>query len=125
MTLRRMLTLKQQVRWLQRQFQGCLCLIEIGSYFETFNADAKKLAATLELKLQKNWRGFAWGCGFQRRLLAPLLAELQNQRVPIVIVRQTGRELCGTKERLPALMMDYSREDSVLKAVRDEQLKVC
>jgi len=108
--LRRKIALKQQARWLQRQFDGYVCLIQIGNYFEAFNAGAYRLAEKLKLKLQKNWRGFAVGCGFHHRLLPNRLAELKKQRVPVVVVRQTGRELYKTKERLPALMVEYSKE---------------
>ncbi len=105
--LRRVLRLRQQVRWLQRHFKGSLCLIQIGCYYETFDHDAVRLAQSAGLKLQQNWRGFAQGCGFHRRWLPRILARLKQQRVPLVLVAETGRELYQTKERLPQLMWEY------------------
>jgi retron-type reverse transcriptase len=109
--LRRKLTLKQQVYWLQRQFEGHLCLIQIGCYFEAFNAGAETLAKTLGLRLKKNWRSFAYGCGFPQRFLTKMLAELKKQRVPVVIIRETGRELYKAKERLPYMILEYPQDE--------------
>ncbi|MDZ7319997.1 MAG: reverse transcriptase/maturase family protein [candidate division KSB1 bacterium] len=105
--LRRLRTLRQQVQWVHHQFKDHLCLIEIGCYFEAFDAHAKRLAQSAGLRLQKDWRGFAYGCGFPRRLLMKVLAELKRQKIPAVIVRETGRELYKTKERLPELILEY------------------
>lgn len=107
--MRRKRKLKPQVHWLQYRFKGYLCLIEIGCYFEAFNADAEKLAPLLGLRLQKNWRGFACSCGFPRRFLRPNLGKLKQLRVPVVVVRETGRELYRTKERLPYLLLEYPK----------------
>jgi len=107
--LRRKRKLKPQIHWLQYQFKGYICLIEIGCYFEAFNADAQKLAPLLNLRLQKNWRGFAYSCGFPRRFLMKNLGKLKNARVPVVVVRETGRELYRTKERLPYLLLEYPK----------------
>jgi hypothetical protein len=104
--LRRQRRLKAQVHWLQYQFKGYLCLIEIGCYFEAFNADAQKLAPLLGLRLQKNWRGFASSCGFPRRFLMLNLGKLKRLRIPVVVIRETGRELYRTKERLPYLLLE-------------------
>jgi hypothetical protein len=106
--LRRQRRLKAQVHWLQYQFKGYLCLIEIGCYFEAFNADAQKLAPLLGLRLQKNWRGFASSCGFPRRFLMLNLGKLKRLRIPVVVIRETGRELYRTKERLPYLLLEHS-----------------
>jgi hypothetical protein len=54
-----------------------------------------------------NWRGFAYSCGFPRRFLMPNLGKLKRLRVPVVVVRETGRELYRTKERLPYLMLEF------------------
>jgi hypothetical protein len=105
--LRHKSTLHQQVRWLQARFKNHLCLIQIGLYYEAFNAGAQKLAQTVGLKMQNKWRGFSFGCGFPRRFLPRILAELKKQRVPVVVVRETGRELYKAKERLPYLILEY------------------
>jgi len=106
-SLRRVSRLWQQVRWLQKHFKGFLCLIQIGCYYEAFDQDAKQLAEAAGLKLQKRWRGFALGCGFHRCWRSKVLAKLKQQRVPLVLVAETGRELYQTKERLPQLMWEY------------------
>ncbi|MGH7492774.1 MAG: reverse transcriptase domain-containing protein [bacterium] len=105
--LRHKLTLKQQVYWLRRQFKGYLCLVQIGRYFEAFNSCAETLSRFLGLRLEKNWRGFACGCGFPRHLLPQMLVELKKHRLPVVVVRETGREVYKAKERLPELIIEY------------------
>lgn len=105
--LRRRRTLRSQVAWLQRRFQPHLCLIAIGCYFEAFNQDAHKLAAATGLRVQEKWRGFAAGGGFHRNLLLEILAELKKLHIPVVVVRETGRELYKTKERLPEMIIEY------------------
>jgi hypothetical protein len=108
--LRRKRTLKAQVRWLHYRFKDHLCLIEIGAYYEAFNQNAQKLAPALKLTLHQNWRGFAHGCGFPKRRLMAMLAELKKQRLPVVIVRETGRELYKAKERLPYMILEYPQD---------------
>jgi hypothetical protein len=108
--LRRQHKLKPQVHWLQYRFKGYICLIEIGCYYEAFNADAQKLAPVLGLRLQKNWRGFALSCGFPRRFLTKMLVKLKTHRLPVVIIRETGRELYKTKERLPHTILEFPQE---------------
>jgi len=105
--LRRKSALKQQVRWLQRNFDGQICLIQIGCYYETFGPQAQKLAGVLHLSLRKNWRGFALACGFPQQHWPKMAAQLEKLRMPVVIARQTGRELYHAKERLPAWMVEY------------------
>jgi hypothetical protein len=105
--LRRKSDLKQQVRWLQRNFDGHICLIQIGCYYEAFGPQAEKLAGALGLSLRQNWRGFASACGFPQQHLPKMAAKLEKLRMPVVIARQTGRELYSTKERLPDLILEY------------------
>jgi retron-type reverse transcriptase len=105
--LRRTRFLRQQIRWLLRTFPQHLCLVQIGCYLEAFNTGAQTLAKVSDMKLKKHWRGFQCSCGFPQRFLPKILAELQEQRVPVVILRQTGRELSHTKERLLDLMVEY------------------
>lgn len=70
------------------------------------------LAQATGMKVQKNWRGFSSGCGFPRRYLPKILAELKKQRVPVVVVRETGRELYRAKERLPYLIIEYPQGEN-------------
>jgi hypothetical protein len=58
--LRRKLILKQQVHWLHRRFEGYLCLIQIGCYFEAFNSCAEALANTVKLNLKALARLYLW-----------------------------------------------------------------
>lgn len=109
-SLRRKVTLHQQVRWLHHHFKNHLCLIQIGLYYEAFDAGAQQVAQAAGLKVQSRWRGFAWGCGFPRRFLPRIMAELKKQRMPVVVVRETGRELYKAKERLPYLIVEYPEE---------------
>ncbi|MBV6506263.1 MAG: hypothetical protein ILNGONEN_01836 [Syntrophorhabdaceae bacterium] len=111
-SLRRVRLLWQQIRWLQRTFPKQLCLVQIGCYFEAFGASAQTLAKALDLKLKTNWRGFKCGCGFPTRLLPKMLAKLKQQRMPVVIVRQTGHELSQTKERLFDVILEYPEAES-------------
>jgi len=97
----------QQVRRLLRTFPKHLCLVQVGCYFEAYNAGAPTLAKALGLKLKPNWRGFKFSCGFPARFLPKMLDALKSQRMPLVIVRQTGRELSHTKERLLDLIVEY------------------
>ncbi|MDZ7369367.1 MAG: hypothetical protein ONB43_26450, partial [candidate division KSB1 bacterium] len=109
--LRRKSNLKQQVRWLQQNFREQICLIQIGCYYEAFGLQAKKLAGALGLSLRQNWRGFNWACGFPQKHLGQMAAKLEKLRMPVVIARQTGRELHNTKERLPDLILEYPQSN--------------
>ncbi len=106
--LRRKSDLKQQVRWLQQNFGEHICLIQIGCYYEAFGPQAKILAGALGLTVRPNWRGFGWACGFPQQHWPKMAAKLEKLRMPVVIARQTGRELYHAKERLPALIVEYS-----------------
>jgi hypothetical protein len=110
--LSKMSTLRQQVRWLHRRYSSFACLIEIGRYFEAFDQSAQTLARAADLTLHKKWRGFAWGCGFPRGHLLRVLNQLKRQKVPVVVVRETGRLLYHAKERLPALIVEYPQDDN-------------
>ncbi len=100
--------LKQQVKWLCRKYQNYICIIQIGCYYECFNANAVRLFALTGFALKKQWRGFSYGCGFPKKLLDDVMDELRMLKVPFVIVRQTGRELYRAKERLPYLLVKYN-----------------
>ncbi len=108
--LREMSSFKDQVYWLKWKYPQYICLIQIGSYFEAFNTDAKKLAVILGLKLNRKWRGFFYGCGFPKRFLGKATRELESRRIPYLVVRETGRELYRAKERLPQLAVEYKEE---------------
>jgi len=100
-------TMRQQIRWLRRKYKDFVCIIQIGCYFECFERDAEILSKISGYRLRQNWRGFRYGCGFPNGLLEGLREELRVRRVPYIIVRQTGRELYRTKERLPYLLVRY------------------
>lgn len=110
--LRRMRRLQQQVRWLRRHFKGYLCLFEIGSYYEAFGPDAQRLADLTGLRLHEFWRGLHFGCGFSRKHLHSILARLKAQRLPLVLIHETGRELHSTKERMPYLILKFPDTNS-------------
>ena len=76
----RVISLRQQVRWLRWKYRSHLCLIEVGSYFEAFGGDARRLACLCGLHLQKNWRGFSVGCGIPQRDVVKILAKLKTVR---------------------------------------------
>ncbi len=107
--LRRVSRLQQQVRWLRWKFRGYLCLIEIGCYYEAFQEDAHRLANLLGVQLHENWRGFRAGCGFPRQDLIKMLAVLKSHRAPVLVVRETGRELHNAKERMPYLILEFTQ----------------
>ena len=113
--LRRKSDLKQQVRWLQGNFEGHICLIQIGCYYEAFGTPAEKLAGVLGLSLRRDWRGFALACGFPQQHWPKMAAQLKKLQMPAVIVRQTGRELYHAKERLPALIVEYTNSERASK----------
>ncbi|MGH7496584.1 MAG: hypothetical protein ACREOO_29895 [bacterium] len=75
---------------------------------EAFNHDAQKPTPAVGLRLQEKWRGFAHRCGFHRRLLPHMVAELKKQRIPALIFRENGRKLYKSKERLPGLVLEYA-----------------
>ena len=109
--LRKKQTLKQQITWLRKEFPQHLRLIEIGCYYEAFGRDAKILAQTAGLVLHAKWRGYQYGCGFPARCLDKIAERLRKSRVPLVIVRQTGRERYKTKERVLYLIVEYPWDD--------------
>ena len=81
--------------------------MQVGYYFEAYREDALKLAKVTGLKLLENWRGFEAGCGFPKSKLGQIVSGLKEQGVPVVIVKQTGRELYKTKERLIDLILEF------------------
>ena len=68
---------------------------------------------------RKNWRQpCVWLCAkiggvFFMAAVSPqqqwpkMAAKIKKLRMPVVVVRQTGRELYNTKERLPDLILEY------------------
>ena len=81
--------------------------MQVGYYFEAYREGALKLANISGLKLLENWRGFGVGCGFPKSKLGQIVSGLKEQGVPIVIVKQTGRELYKTKERMIDLVLEF------------------
>jgi len=81
--------------------------VQVGYYFEAYRENAIKLAELASLKLLSNWRGFEAGCGFPKSKLAQIVSGLKEQGVPLVIVKQTGRELYKTKERRIDLILEF------------------
>lgn len=109
--LRRVRFLRQQVRWLVRTFPHHLCLIQVGSYFKAYGWQAEVLHQTAGLVLNKKWRGFSQACGFPQKKLPAVLSKLQAQRLPVVVVEETGQELRHAKERLLAMMIEYPENE--------------
>lgn len=105
--LRRKASLKAQVSWVQHAFKTHVVLFQLGCYYEAYNASAEVLAQAAGLRVQPRWRGFARGCGFPQRLLLPVLAALKKQRLPVVLVRETGRAARHAKQRALDLIIEY------------------
>ena len=107
--LRQRKTLKQQINWLRQQFKESVCLVQVGCYYEAYDNDAKILAKAVDLKLLRKWRGFDAGCGFPQRHLNKIVFALKRERIPVVVVKQSGREMYKAKERLVDLILDYPK----------------
>lgn len=105
--LRRKARLRTQVLWLKRAFKGRLILVQIGGYYEAFDASAEVLSQAAGLRLNQNWRGFASGSGFPQTLLAAVLAKLKKQKLPVVIAHETGREAQHAKQRALSMIIEY------------------
>jgi RNA-directed DNA polymerase len=116
--LRRVRFLRQQVRWLLRTFPHHLCLIQVGSYFEAYGWQAEVLHQAAGLALNQKWRDFTEACGFPQKKLPAVLSKLKAQRLPVVIVQETGRFLRHAKERLMAMMIEYP-ENEVGQSAKD------
>jgi retron-type reverse transcriptase len=114
--LRRARLLRQQVRWLLRAFPHHLCLIQVGCYFEAYGWHAVVLQQAAGLKLNENWRGFSQSCGFPQKKLLSVLGKLKQQRLPVVVVEETGHDLHHTKERSIAVMIEYPENELGQKA---------
>jgi hypothetical protein len=100
--------LRQQIRWLLRTFPHHLCLIQVGCYFEAYGWQAEVLQQAAGLKRQAKWRGFSPACGFPKKQLPAVLSKLRQQRLPLVVVEETGLELRHSKERLVTMIVEYS-----------------
>ncbi len=109
--LYRVRSFKNQVYWLNSKFNQYICLIEIGSYYEAFNRNALLLSKLTGIKLNRNWRGFYFGCGFPKQTLINVLKQLNYQRKSILMVNQSGRQLYKTKERLPYLIIQHTGDN--------------
>ena len=103
--LRKIPSMRRQIRWICDAYSAYLCLIQVGCYYECFYKDAKTLSTITGFTLQKNWRGFSYSCGFPGGLLEKVIDKLRVHQVSYIVVHQTGRELQRTKERLPALLV--------------------
>jgi MutS domain I len=94
-----------------RTFPHHLCLIQVGCYFEAYGWQAEVLQQTAGLKRKAKWRGFAPACGFPKEQLPAVLSKLQQQRLPLVVVEETGYELPHAKERLITAMIEYPEHE--------------
>jgi retron-type reverse transcriptase len=99
--------LKQQIRWLQKNYKNHYCLLQIGYYYEIFGGHAISLANMMGFQLLENWRGFRYACGFPKWCLPNVEAELQRRGIRYVVVEQSGRELYKTRERLSSRLVEY------------------
>lgn len=97
---------KQQIFWYIRNYPEHLCLFEVGCYYVCFNQQACTLAAITGYKVQPKWRGFVSGCRFRKNLLPKVLCKLKENRLPVLVIRQNGRELYRAKELLPYFMIE-------------------
>ncbi|MCI0697289.1 RNA-directed DNA polymerase [candidate division KSB1 bacterium] len=109
--LRRTRYLRQQIRWLLRTFPHHLCLVQVGSYFEAYGWQAEVLHQAAGLNLNAKWRGFSPACGFPKKQISAVLSKLKSQRLPVVVVEETGHELRHTKQRLIAMMIEYPENE--------------
>ncbi|MBD3338829.1 MAG: hypothetical protein GF353_06965 [Candidatus Lokiarchaeota archaeon] len=102
--------LKQQVRYYSEQFRNYLILFQVGCYYESYQNSAKQLMKITGYKEKKNWRGFSSAVGFHQRFLPKVCKKLDDNKVSYVIVRQTGKHLHNTMERLPFLKVQFKNE---------------
>jgi hypothetical protein len=82
----------------------------VGCYFEAYGWQAEVLLQA-GLKRKARWRGFAPACGFPKKQLPAVLSKLKPQRLPLVVVEETGHELRHAKERLIAAMIEYPEHE--------------
>ncbi len=98
---RRLKNLKQQVHYFTRIFKKNLILFQVGCYYEGYGAAAEQLHALTGYQVKLNWRKFEKVCGFHQRLLNKVCQTLESQKVSYLIMKQTGRYLKFTMERVP------------------------
>ncbi len=103
--------LRQQIQWVLRSFPQYICLVQIGCYFEAYNQQAVALQKATGLALNLKWRGFSQACGFPQKKLVAVLSKLKAQRLPVVVVQETGRYLRHAKERLIAMLIEYPENE--------------
>jgi hypothetical protein len=93
--------LKQQVHYFTRIFKKNLILFQVGCYYECYGAAAEQLHTLTGYQVKLNWRKFEKVCGFHQRLLTTVCQKLESQKVNYLIIKQTGRYLKFTMERVP------------------------
>ncbi len=108
--LRKQPTLKRQVSWLGWKYGNYARLIQIGNYYEVLGKQAVELAPALDVNVIKGWRGYRHACGFPAKLLPRMVKKLEHAKIPVLAVRQTGRECLYAKERLPYMIIDGYEE---------------
>jgi hypothetical protein len=102
-------TLKQQVRYFHKIFKLALVLMQIGCYFKCFGDATQQLSTLMGYQLKPVWRGLNQACGFHQRFLPKVAATLNAKQLPYVIVRQTGKYLRATLERLPQVRVEFAK----------------
>ncbi|MBN2090837.1 hypothetical protein JW964_14585 [candidate division KSB1 bacterium] len=102
-------TLKAQVVFFTRLFPNALRLYQIGCYYETFGHQAQKLHELLGYQLKTNWRNFSCASGFHQRHLERVCELLEEKQVEYLVIRQTGKYLIYTMERMPYKHVEFSK----------------
>ena len=98
---------RHQVVFYTKLFPDTVVLFQVGCYFEAYGLAARKLSATLKYQLRRKGRGFSPACGFHQRFLNKVCCQLEANKVNYVIIRQTGRLLSFTRERLPQVRVQF------------------
>jgi len=106
---KRIQTLKQQVKYFRKQFIGHLIFFQVGCYYEAYGRAADQLATVMNYQIQKKWRGFNRACGFHQRFLERVCHELEKQKISYAIIKQSGRYLNQTMERVPFLRVEFKK----------------
>ncbi len=105
-------SLKAQVNFFTRIFSQSIVLIEIGCYYEAFGPSAQKLHALLGYRRKAGWRNFSCASGFHRRLLPRVCQQLDKIAMNYTVIRQTGKYLTATMERLPVLQVQHLTKEN-------------
>lgn len=112
--VRRPANLVTQYRSYRRRWRGAL-LMQVGCYYELFDADARRASSMLGLRSLPPRPGFQARCGVPERKLPWLLHSLRARDV--LVVRQTGRLSGWLHERSAgAALMTATQADKRSKA---------